>query len=954
MSRRLLVAALASALGLLAAAAEPAPPTSIHQSEWEAHRRELLPAEPPYALEYVVRPGDSLWTGAPVPSATTRTVYGFMPSWVVSDLSHVRWDLLTHVAYFSVPLNADGSLGTTGWPGNASVAALISTAHANGVKVTLAATNFTAADITTLLSSAAYRQNAVNNLLAKVQAGGGDGVNIDLEGVPAAQKANLVTFMQALSTAFHGAIPGSHVSLDTPAVDWSSGWDYPGLAAACDGLFIMGYDYHWSGASTAGPCAPLTGGATWGTYTVTWTVNDYVTKVGTTNKGKLILGVPYYGYVWATASTAVPSSTTATGSSQTYDAARANAAAYGRLWDAASQTPYFTYTTGGPHQGWYDDAQSLGLKWDLVNAQDLGGTGMWALNYDKSDDLLWSQLAAKFTAGGGLAGVKIGVDPGHGGTDTGAVGPTGLTEKEVNLATSLMLRDALEAEGATCYLTRTTDVTVSLAARTDYFNSIPVDRSESCHYNACGNCGANYTGVHVYANTLGQCVASATSKDMAAKTALRLDAALAIGVVSSNCDAIYGVHGDNFAMVRDTAMPAMLTESAFLDNAAEEVRLRTDARRCLIAGAVAKGIEDHLGAAASEPPCAGGTLGTCANPIAVSAFPYTDNNTTSGKGASLNGYVCPPSSGSEAGPEVVYQVTVPAAGLLGVTVTDGTSVDVDPHLLSACTPSACLARADTSFTQYVRAGSYTLVCDTWTSAGGTSYPGAYTLNVTFSPDVTPPDAVAGLLWSGASGGWEWTAVTRDQLGGAEVVDHYEVYRNAVPSGAGSLLVSPAATSWTDPSTPAAGCWFYQVRAVDAAGLRDRESLVDNPDAVFTGSWSTGTATPGHWGADYRYANTGGAGTGTATWSFTPPERGNYAVAVYYPSGANRSTAARFTVAHAGGSTLVPVNQQSNGGTWVSLGTFWMEAGTAYAVTLDDAEPAGFVVIADAVRWSKVL
>jgi len=397
-----LLLTLAAAMLPFAASAQTAdappeefvPRPSIHEREWREHLGQKLPEPEEPASSQAV---PELYRSA-TPEALTRTVFGFMVNWRVTDLSHVQWNLLSHVAYFSVTLNSDGSItnlsGSYAWPSGSYVSALRSAARANGVKIVLCANNFTGSSISTLLSSATNRQNAINNLKALVQ-GYGDGVNIDFENVPASQKANFVTFMTSLASAFHTAIPGSHVSACTPAVDWSSAWDYNQLATNIDGLFIMAYDYHWTSGPDAGPVSPLTG---WGTYNVTWTVNDYLAKVSTSNRSKLILGVPYYGDEWPTASTSVPSSTTGVGTSYIYSTARATATTYGRRWDAASQTPYYVYNSGGAHQGWYDDAESLGYKWDLVNSKGLGGTGIWALNYDTGDTLLWNQLQAKFAS----------------------------------------------------------------------------------------------------------------------------------------------------------------------------------------------------------------------------------------------------------------------------------------------------------------------------------------------------------------------------------------------------------------------------------------------------------------------------------------------------------------------------------------------------------------------------
>ena len=938
-------------------------PPSIHQIQFFENQK-IEHFEPQYPLNYTVKEEDWLCEGESLnrEESLSKTVFGFMPYWVVSDLSKVQWDLLTHIAYFSVGVNSDGSLtnqsGSYAWPNGSYVQALISTAHSNGVKVVLTATNFSSSSISTLLSNSSYRQNAINNLLSLVQSGNGDGVCIDFEGVSNTQKANLVTFITNLTSAFHSSILGSNVSICTPAVDWSGAFDYDQLAINCDGLFIMAYDYYWSGSSTAGPVSPKSSSSRWGTYSVNWTINDYITYGGSENKNKFILGLPYYGYEWPTSSTSVPSSTTGSGTAKVYDTAKANAQTYGRQWDSYGEVPYYV-NSSGPYQCFYDDSQSLGLKWDLVNSNNLGGTGMWALNYDKSDTSLWDALESKFaaTTSGDMTGIKIGIDPGHGGSDSGAVGPTGLTEKEVNLAGSLMLRDALLAKGASVYMTRTTDVDVSLTDRSNYFNSIPVDRAESYHHNASDNSSANYTGVHIYwTDTLGCNAASANSRDMAAKTALQLDSALNIGVVSSNCSpAIYGVHGDNFHMVRETTMPAMLTEASFISNPTEEALLKTDARRCLIAGAIAKGIENHYGKTLEDPPC---SSGTCGNPIVINSFPYTDNNSTLGRNESLNNYSCPPSSGSEAGPEVVYLVSIPLAGNLTVTVTDGSGVDIDPHLLSTCNPNSCLARNDTTFTIFLQPGDYYLVCDTWTSSSGTKYPGAYTLNVSFTPDTIAPAEVQNLKWQ--NNRWEWDGVTLDRLGNQENMGYYQMWRaDNIQNWNFSLLQDHIVDTYLDDSSvpPTGACYYYYLHAVDAAGNRDNPHLSLTKiytDANYSGSWSNGGSADCLGGTgQYKYASTSTTPTATATWYFTPEETGDYTVSVRFVAGTTNRTSARYTVNHFNGSTTVLVDQTTNNCTWVLLGTFTFKSGTTYSVVLDNqSSVTGKVVIAESVKCGR--
>ena len=320
----------------------------------------------------------------------TREVFGYHPYWMGTAWQNYNYNLISTIAFFSAEATATGGLSNLhGWP----VTGLINTAHANGVDVVLCVTLFSNSDLVTLLSNATYRQNLINNLLTQVQAGNADGVNVDFESFPASQKQNMVQFITDLTNTFHTEIPGSQVTLATPAVDWNDGWDYNALATISDGLFIMGYDYYYSGSSSTGPNAPLTGGG----YTVSWTVNDYLNK--TNNQAdKLIIGCPYFGFEWPAASSSAGASTTDTGSAKFYAEMEGNALSYGKLWHESSQTPWYRYQNPNWIQGWYDDSLSLSLKYDFAINNDLLGVGVWAMGYDGSNPELWDLLSAKFGA----------------------------------------------------------------------------------------------------------------------------------------------------------------------------------------------------------------------------------------------------------------------------------------------------------------------------------------------------------------------------------------------------------------------------------------------------------------------------------------------------------------------------------------------------------------------------
>ena len=164
----------------------------------------------------------------------------------------------------------------------------------------------------------------------------------------------------------------------------------------------MGYDYRTSGSATAGSISPLAGPR----YDLTDTIDAYLARI---DASKIILGVPYYGRAWSTTSDA-PNARTRKGSATTgystsvlYTTAIETAAKHGRRWDATEATPWTAYkwkacsdcpTTW--RELYYDDATSLGLKYDLVNARGLRGAGIWALGYDGSRPELYALLKAKF------------------------------------------------------------------------------------------------------------------------------------------------------------------------------------------------------------------------------------------------------------------------------------------------------------------------------------------------------------------------------------------------------------------------------------------------------------------------------------------------------------------------------------------------------------------------------
>ncbi len=124
---------------------------------------------------------------------------------------------------------------------------------------------------------------------------------------------------------------------------------------------------------------------------------------------------------------------------------------------------------------------------NLKNAQQWG----YKLRYDGTSLVLTLRHPPKRETGQDtpLKGIKILLDPGHGGKELGSRGPTGYPEKDINLLISKLVRSHLVAKGATVYMTREEDIDVGLGDRVSMIDKVAPDFALSIHYNALPDSG---------------------------------------------------------------------------------------------------------------------------------------------------------------------------------------------------------------------------------------------------------------------------------------------------------------------------------------------------------------------------------------------------------------------------------------------------------------------------------
>lgn len=178
---------------------------------------------------------------------------------------------------------------------------------------------------------------------------------------------------------------------------------------------------------------------------------------------------------------------------------------------------------------------------------------------------------------------KIFIDPGHGGTDPGAVG-NGLLEKDLTLSISLKIRDLLNGyENTQVKLSRDKDKTLSLKERTDMANAWGDDYLLSVHINAGGG-----TGFESFIHT------NSSAASIAHQNVIHPEIMKLLDLFDR------GKKRKNLHMVRESKMPASLTECGFIDNAADAAKLKQDAYLNKIAQGHVNGLVKAFGLKTKE------------------------------------------------------------------------------------------------------------------------------------------------------------------------------------------------------------------------------------------------------------------------------------------------------------------------------------------------------------------
>lgn len=349
-----------------------------------------------------------------------KIIYGYLPYWSITDAKYLQYDKLTDISYFGLRIDARGNFvklnelgelepGYNNWKNNKELDKIIAESKKNGVRFSFTVISHVDDVSDQFLDCRGCWDTLKNNIVSELLEKGITDVNLNFEYVEFTPKEKAIKYSQLteyLNSELDALFGDSRVVVASFADSLVKErvTDISTLSKVADYIFIMAYDFHRPTSDITGPVAPLGGKGVHAEYDIYSMISDYKSAAP---PGKLLMGVPYYGYNWVIkddekyAKRLEGNDEIGFSQSQTYEQIMETILKVKPelKWDDLGQTPYFSYTspeTGSLREIHYENAESLSFKYDLINREGLGGVGIWALGYDAGYNELWNTLARFF------------------------------------------------------------------------------------------------------------------------------------------------------------------------------------------------------------------------------------------------------------------------------------------------------------------------------------------------------------------------------------------------------------------------------------------------------------------------------------------------------------------------------------------------------------------------------
>lgn len=343
------------------------------------------PNQPQQMTETGQPPTAEADTRQDVLGAEKRVVMGFYtdpegptPGSKESMMKNIK--MLDEVSFFWYTFDANGKIVTSG----KKDLSIKEAAQKNGAKAYALIHNmrgglFDANLAHQVIANPSVRSTFVNNLVNLTINEKWDGIAVDIEKTPPADRNNYSAFLEELHKALKAkdkvlnvSIPAKYI--DYPSDLWSGAYDYTAIGKASDQVVLMTYDEHGLG-TTHGPIASHA-----------W-VNKVISyAVGKIPKEKIVMGLPVYSFDWGSNKPTMPDYL-----SYAQSIERAKKQGVQVEFDEEHKVPNYSYTASGVrHEVYLENAKSLQPKMEYAKEHKLHGVAIWRIGME--DPGIWDSL----------------------------------------------------------------------------------------------------------------------------------------------------------------------------------------------------------------------------------------------------------------------------------------------------------------------------------------------------------------------------------------------------------------------------------------------------------------------------------------------------------------------------------------------------------------------------------
>ena len=333
-------------------------------------------------------------------------VFGWHPYWMGNAWENYTFELLSTITYFSYKLDPyTGSYSNPEQIEEWRTTAMIDSAKAKKTKVLLTVSSHGKRNNDMFLEDEGKWNNLIDSLTSLVSARKADGVDLNFEQLSYFKRRNFNRFVKLLRTQLDARITYVKpvISVTLPAVDSREIFDIDELDKYADLFVIMGYDYN-SGSQVQAAVAPLVSVENIG-VSLSNTLEFYLGNGLAPDK--TVLALPYYGSMWegnidegGLVTSQFERKVTYREVMNIFNDKYIQDNNIEPILQRESMTNYFNlnYPDNTSIEIWFDDAYTLGKKYDYALSKDLKGIGIWALGYDDGHVALWDLIEEKFAS----------------------------------------------------------------------------------------------------------------------------------------------------------------------------------------------------------------------------------------------------------------------------------------------------------------------------------------------------------------------------------------------------------------------------------------------------------------------------------------------------------------------------------------------------------------------------